>query len=425
MASRITRRSLVAKAGAAAAVTTAASSVFHAPAILAQEKTTITWLTDLPADTIVPSFHEAHPDIEVQVEAVSFNEVFQQNQVRLGSGSETPDVISVDAPLVASYGLRGWLEPMDANFTAEQKAEWVDGLVESGTYDGKLIAPPIWNSSQLFYYNEDLLTAAGVTPPGPEERWTWDQVTEASQAVTQGDVFGFQVEQPNRIYQLQPLPQGKGVPVIGDDGLTVEGIINAPEWVEAFDWWRNMHNDWAVSPKGEIDVNELFVNQKLAMCVRGPWAVRSLIDADLPFSWKTAPHPYWGEGSEICVPTDSWHLGINAKSTKKEAAATFIQYATSYDAGKLWYDAGNSWPMQKQLLTEITESPENTEFPLLSYAISAREAEFAKPRPLTPGYNEYQDILTSAFTNIQNGGNTQDELDTAAQKIEREMAKYR
>ena len=82
--------------------------------------------------------------------------------------------------------------------------------------------------------------------------------------------------------------------------------------------------------------------------------------------------------------------------------------------------------MQKQLLTEITESPENTEFPLLSYAdFAAREAEFAKPRPLTPGYNEYQDILTSAFTNIQNGGNTQDELDTAAQQIEREMGKYR
>lgn len=421
--SQISRRSLVAKAGAAAAITTGAGA-FGAPSIHAQAKTTISFLTDLPAEIIVEAFHEAHPDIEVKMESVSFEEVFQQNQVRLGSGSETPDVVSVDAPLVTSYGLRGWLEPLDEAFPEEARAEWVDALVESSLYEGKLLAPPIWNSTQLFFYNEDLLTAAGVTPPGPEERWTWEQVTEAAQAVTQGDTYGFQFEQFNRIYQLQPLPQGKGAPVIGEDGLSVEGIINGPEWVEAFDWYQKMHNEWGVSPQGEIDVNELFINQKLAMCVRGPWAITSLAAAELPFSWKAAPHPVW-EGGEIVVPTDSWHLGVNAKSLQKEAATTFIQFATSYDAGKLWYDAGNTWPMQKRLLQEIVESPENTDWPRLAYPIAARESEYAQPRPLTPAYNEYQDILNSAFENMRNGGVVQDELNTAAQRIEREMRKYR
>lgn len=419
----LNRRSLVVKGGAVAALG-AASTVFHAPAILAQDKTTVTWLTDLPADTVVPTFMDQNPDIEVKVESVSFNEVFQQNQVRLGSGSDSPDIISVDAPLVASYGLRGWLDPLDDAFSEEERAEWVDALVESGTYDGKLLAPPIWNSSQLFFYNEDVLTAAGITGPGPEERWTWEQVTEAAQAVTEGDVFGFQFEQYNRIYQLQPLPQGKGVPVIGDDGLTVEGIINSPEWVEAFDWYQKMHNEWAVSPKGSLEIEDLFINQKLIMCVRGPWAITSFSAADLPFNWKAAPHPAW-ENGEPTVPTDSWHLGLNPNSKNKEAATRFIKWATTYECGKLWYEAGDSWPMQKQLLTEITESPDNTDWPRLAYPIAAREAEFAKPRPLTPGYNEYQDILGSAFENMRNGSSAQDELDGAAQKIEREMRKYR
>ncbi len=419
----LNRRSLVVKGGAVAALG-AASTVFHAPAILAQDKTTVTWLTDLPADTVVPTFMEQNPDIEVKVESVSFNEVFQQNQVRLGSGSNSPDIISVDAPLVASYGLRGWLDPLDDAFSEEERAEWVDALVESGIYDGKLLAPPIWNSSQLFFYNEDVLTAAGVTGPGPEERWTWEQVTEAAQAVTQDDVFGFQFEQYNRIYQLQPLPQGKGVPVIGDDGLTVEGIINAPEWVEAFDWYQKMHNEWAVSPKGTLEIEDLFINQKLIMCVRGPWAITSLSAAELPFTWKAAPHPAW-ENGEPTVPTDSWHLGLNPNSQNKEAAIRFIKWATTYECGRLWYEAGDSWPMQKQLLSEITESPDNTDWPRLAYPIAARESEFAKPRPLTPGYNEYQDILGSAFENMRNGGSAQEELDGAAQKIEREMQKYR
>lgn len=113
---------------------------------------------------------EQNPDITVEVEEVAFSELFQQNQVRLGSGSATPDVISVDAPLVTSYGLRGWLEPLDDAFDQAALDVLVPELIESGTYEGQLIAPPIWNSTQLLFYNEELLTAAGVTPPAADGR---------------------------------------------------------------------------------------------------------------------------------------------------------------------------------------------------------------------------------------------------------------
>lgn len=220
------------------------------------------------------------------------------------------------------------------------------------------------------------------------------------------------------------MPQGLGAKVIGDDGLTVEGIVDSPEWVEAFTYYSNLHNEWAVSPKGTLEVEELFINQKLAMCIRGPWAVKSLMDAELPFSWKAAPHPIW-EGGEICVPTDSWHIGVNPLSEHKEAATRFAQFLASEDAGRIWYEAGNSWPSQTTLLEEIISSGENADWPLAAYPIAARESEFGKPRPLTPGYNEYQDLLTTAFENIRNGGDVQDELTSAAARIEREMRKYR
>jgi len=420
---RVHRRGLI-KAAGAIATTAAASRVYQMPAVLAQDRTTITWLTDLPGDIVVNAFNEQNPDVEVKIEAVSFNEVFQQNQVRLGSGSDSLDVISVDAPLVTSYGLRGWLEPLDDAFPADVRSQWVDALVESSSYNGQLLSIPIWNSTQLFYYNEELLSAAGITGPGPDERWTWEQVTEAAQAVTKDDVFGFQFEQFNRIYQLQPLPQGKGSQVIGDDGLTVEGIIDNEAWVSAFDWYQKLHNEWKVAPQGTIEPNELFINQKLAMCVRGPWAITSLAAADLPFSWKAAPHPIW-EGGEIVVPTDSWHLGVNPNSKNKEAAIRFLQYAGGEEAGRLWYEAGDSWPSQKSLLDEIVNNPANTEWPNAAFPIAAAESAHGVPRPLTPGYNEYQDILTSAFENLRNGGDAQTELTNAAQRIEREMRKYR
>lgn len=424
-ASSLNRRHLIRQAGLGTIGATVAAHGAPRAANAAQENVRLSWLVDLPeSEMIANRFMELNPGIQVDVELVTFREVFQQNQVRLGSASDNPCIVSVDAPLVASYGLRGWLVPLDEHFNQEQKDTWVDALVDSSIYEEQLLAPPIWNSSQLLYYNVALFEAAGVTPPGPEERWTWEQVAEAARQLTADGVWGFQFEQPNRIYQLQPLPQGKGAPVISEDGLSVEGIITSPEWIEAFTWYSNLYNEWAVAPKGEVDVQELFVNQKLAMVVRGPWAIKALSDTDLPFEWRAAPHPHW-ENGEILVPTDSWHLGVNPNCQHVDEAIRFVQFASSLEAGELWYETGVMWPPQEPLLDEIINNPENTDWPGKAYTIAAQESEYAEPRPLTPGYLEYEDILSSAFEDIRNGANVEESLTAAEQRIERELQKYR
>lgn len=416
------RRRLLGGMGAAAAL--AATRLSISAPVSAQDKVSLSWVTDLTnAEDVVAAFSQKFPNIEVNVERVTFNEVFQQNQTRLGSGSDTPDIVAVDAPLVASYGSRGWLTPLDSAFTPEQLADIVPALVDSSKYNGSLVAPAIWNSTQVLYYNLDMFTQAGVTPPADGERWTWEQIGAAAEKLTSGDVYGFQFEQFNRIYQLQPLPQGKGAKVIGDDGLTVDGIINSQEWIDAFQWYADIHNKSRVAPQGNIEVNELFINQKLAMCIRGPWAIKSNIDANLPFQWRTAAHPYWG--GDICVPTDSWHLGVNVNSKHQAEATQFVTWAASAEAGKIWYDFGASWPSENSLLTSIIDDPANADWPGKAYAVAAAESQHGVPRPLTVGYQEYQDILTTTFEDIRNGGGVEDGLNNAARQIEREMQKYK
>lgn len=422
----LTRRRLLQHSGAgAAALALAGGAAATAPQrTAAQDKVTLTWLVDLPnSQEVADRFTEANPDIEIEVELLTFREVFQQNQIRLGSKADNPDIVSVDAPVVASYGLRGWLLPLDEHIPQEQVDAWVDAQALSSVYDGKRLSAPIWNSSQLFYYNLDLFEAAGVTPPGPEERWTWDQVADAAQRLTQGDVFGFQFEQYNRIYQLQPLPQGKGAPVIGEDGLTVKGIIDSPEWIEAFTWFGDLHTKSKVAPQGTVDVHELFINQKLAMCVRGPWAIKSLTEANLPFRWRAAPHPYWG--GEIYVPTDSWHLGVNPNGKHQAEAIRFVQWSSSLEGSRVWRELEDIWPPQESLLEEIIQDPANEDWPGRAYAVAAAEAQHSEPRPLTPGYLEYEEILSDAFEDIRNGADVEQALSGAADRIDREMDKYR
>ena len=422
--SPLNRRQVLRGGAGAAGLAVAGRGLPRPAAGAAQEKVTLTWLVDLPnSQEVADRFTEANPDIEIEVELVTFREVFQQNQVRLGSKADNPDIVSVDAPVVASYGLRGWLLPLDEHIPQEQVEGWVDAQAISSTYEGQRLSAPIWNSSQLLYYNLDLFEAAGVTPPGPEERWTWDQVAEAARQLTKDDVFGFQFEQYNRIYQLQPLPQGKGAPVIGEDGLTVKGIVDSPEWIDAFTWFSNIHNEWKVAPQGNIDVHELFINQKLAMNIRGPWAIKTLTEANLPFRWRAAPHPYWG--GEIYVPTDSWHLGVNPNGKHQAETIRFVQWSSSIEGSRVWRELQDIWPPQEALLQEIINDPANEDWPGRAYAVAAGEAQHAEPRPLTPGYLEYEEILSDAFEDIRNGSEVPGALSGAADRIEREMEKYR
>src|SRR5215213_1796976 len=91
------RRRLLGGMGAAAAL--AATRLPITSSASAQEKVSLSWVTDLTnAEDVVAAFTTKFPNIEVNVERVTFNEVFQQNQTRLGSGSETPDIVAVDAP---------------------------------------------------------------------------------------------------------------------------------------------------------------------------------------------------------------------------------------------------------------------------------------------------------------------------------------
>ena len=400
--------------------------------VAGQDAVELSWITDLPgAEEVAARFTEYHPHITVRVDKVSFREVFQQNQIRLGSGSPEPDIVSVDAPVVASYGFRGWLLPLDDVFPAEQIDGWVDALHESSIYDGQLLAPPIWNSAQVMFYNADLLEAAGFAAPAADERWTWEQVTEAAQALATdadedgvNDVWGLQFGQYNRIYQLQPIPESLPTAVLGEDALTVEGIIDSEDWVRAFTWFGDLHNALGVSPQGGISSGELFRNSQLGLYVDGGWMINQFINDPLEFNWGAAPHPYW-EGGEVTVPGDSWHLGVNANTEHPEEAVEFVKFASSVEAGRLWFDVWGVWPAHEAMLAEFAEDPANAEFPQQAFVVAANEAPYVTPRPLTVGYLEYEEILSDAFEDIRNGADVAEALSQAAGRIQREMDKYR
>ncbi len=367
----------------AAAPSGESAAVPAAPAA-SGDVTTITWLTlDWNGvQDVIDVFEAENPDINVEPEMVPFNSLFEQIQVRLGAGATDPDVISVDVPLVTGYGVRGWLLPIEDVFTAEQKADWLDAAVSAGSYEGNLLAAPVSTSTQLLFYNADLFEKAGITPPGQDERVTMEYIAEIAPQLTFDedgdgitDIWGFTWEQTNRIYQLQPMPIGLGGEAIGSDGLTVEGVINAQPWIDAFTYYSQMFNEWKAAPPDDtVPAPDLFASGKLSMMIGGPWNINRLIRDDVQFNWGVSRHPYF-ENGEIVTPTGSWHIGVNANSDEPEAATRFVQWISTGKGAETWWRQGSGdFPAQKSVLALFATDEEFSQPPKSFLAVAADEA---------------------------------------------------
>ena len=257
--------------------------------------------------------------IEVEVQSFPFRDLLQTIEVRGSAKADDVDAIFVDAPLVPSYAVRGLIKPMAPYFEGEDlTALWADATVDAASWKGELWAPPLNNSSQVLYYNRDLLSAAGVDEPSasPSERATWEAVVAAAQKISDpaNGRWGMTFDQVSRYYQLQALPESAGGGSgVAEDGLSVMGKLTNDGWLKAAQFYYDTFNTWNISPKGvnPSQTAELFAAGKVGYFVGGHWNVSAFVESGVNFGM--ALHPYF-EGGTPVTGTNSWHIGVWAYS---------------------------------------------------------------------------------------------------------------
>jgi len=371
----------------------------------------------------------ADTGIEVKTEYYSFNDLLEIIEVKIASGSSDYDVISVDVPMVAAYANRGYLASMDEYFTAEEKAGWLPSALTAGSWQDTLYAPPMNNSSQLLWYNIDLLAEAGVTvrESSAENRLTYEEVEEYAKAAL--DVIdpdrnkgycGIAFQQVSRTYQMCDMPNSKGEKNIGSDGFTVDGVINTDGWVKAMTWYQNLYNNGtALRGYTADECSPNFNAGKTLFMIGGTYTLNSIQDVNFGFAHVPA---FKGYEDKVGTPTGSWHFGINKASTQYDKAADFIKYLTIGEGNDLWIEANNDVPTTLRAIEAIGNDPNADPV----FKIAAYEAlKTAVPRAVTPGYSEYSSILDAAFEDIRNGVEVKEALDSAVKQIDTAFEKYK
>ncbi len=145
-------------------------------------------------------------------------------EIKLGAKESTPDALFTDSPLISSYVMKNYLEPLDQYYTEAEKAQYVDVARQISTVDGKLYSAPLVNSSQVLYYNTAIFDQLGIPrlSKDPKDRLTWEALVELAKKVTidqnndgTPEVFGLGISQISRPYQMLTMPLSEGGQAIG------------------------------------------------------------------------------------------------------------------------------------------------------------------------------------------------------------------
>jgi multiple sugar transport system substrate-binding protein len=378
-------------------------------------------------DKVIAAFQKANPTIKIKQQAVPFDDLNSTVQSRLGAKDSDIDLYDVDEPRLASFAARGFLEPLD-DLKTQAQGKIDPKALQITTYDGKQYALPRWTSTQLLYYNKQLLAKAKVNAPSskPQTRITWEQVTaDAQKAKSAGARNGLIFDQVDRYYQLEPLPASLG----GGPGLTGPGLLQADvanaAWNQAFTWYHNIFQQ-GVAPKGvnPEQTPALFAGGDTAFFAGGPWNAAAF-DKDKAVDYGVAPFPTFAQGKPA-TSTDSWSTGISPFSKHKDAARKFLSYMT-IDATGATLTTSNNIPVQKEAFQTYLKGlgAKGARYQQIADIIEYSLANTAVSRPVSVGYVDFESVINKALADIRNGAEPAARLTQANGEVDRALAKYR
>jgi multiple sugar transport system substrate-binding protein len=398
----------------------------------AQAQTVINFLTAEEPETfaaVIEAFQQAHPEYTVEHTSVPFENMNQQIEARIGGQDPGIDVYLVDTPRVPAYVSRGYLLELEDMREAVEAVtnETARAVLEA---DGTLYALPLWTSTQLMFYNKDLLDAAGIEYPSSEEseRLTVEEVTElARKAQEAGAEWGLIPEQIDRYYQLQAFFEsaGAGPGLSGEGNMTPD--LTSDKWIETAEWYRSLFED-GISPRGiSVDqMSSVFTSGDVAFYIGGPWQFRPFTEAGINFG--VAPVPAF-EGGQPAVPTDSWGVGINPYAGDMEGARLFAEYITINPEGAGIISRGHPIPPVNQTAYDAYIAEIEQLYPAIG--ADARKimtyelANHSVSRPRSVGYVAFEEVMNRAFSDIRNGAEVRPTLEQAQNQLQRTLSRTR
>lgn len=325
------------------------------------DSNTITFWSNHPGTSkdqeneLINRFQAKYPDLKVKLidAGKNYEEVSQKFNAAL-SGGDLPDVVVLSDVWWFNYALNGTLEPLDSHFGSAgvKLDDYVDTLAADYLFNGKHYALPYARSTQIFYYNKDVWSKAGLPDRGPNSWPEFDEWGPKIQQVMGGDKWahgwGDAVNYLGWTFQGPMWTFGGGY---SDDWKLK---FNDPKSIASGKFFSDMINvKKYASIRSQIvtDFGTGVVGSAIASTgdLKG---VKQNAAGKLEFGTAFLPHPS-GPGAT----TGGAGLAIPSRisDARKENALKFIEFITNATNTSYFSQATGYMPVRKSALQDPTE----------------------------------------------------------------------
>jgi len=339
-------------------------------------------------------FEAAHPDVDVVIEDVSWDNLQQRLATDIAGGT-APDISVIATRWVLDYVQNDIAEPLDGYITPEFRKGFYENLLVPGTVGGKTYLLPILASTRALYYNKDLYEKAGVT----EVPKNWDDLLAVSKKVKEKDegAYGFGIqgkEIETDTYWYYPFwAYGGEILKDGKSGIAGDAGIKAANLYKSF--IDQGLSEPSPTGSNRQDIETLFKQGRLAALLSGPW-LRGQIASEAPnLKYGIASMP---EGTKHVTWGGTDSMMLFKSSPNKALAWKFIEEGIFSKETRLEFTLSEGFlPVTK---VEMEDPRLANDASLKAFADMLPIAKFA---PLMPQWAQVVAATTTALQQIYLG----------------------
>ena len=320
---------------------------------------------------------------------------------------KAPDVMMAPYDRVGGLGNDGQLAEVKLNKDSKTD-KTTESLVTNG---GKVYGAPAVIETLVLYYNKDLLQEAPKTFGELEELAKDSKYDFSGEA---GKNTAFLADWTN-FYYAYGLLSGNGGYVFGKDGTDPKDVgLNNQGAIDGIEYAKTWYAKW---PKGLQDtkgaanfIQTQFQEGKTAAIIDGPWKASSLKEAKVNYGVATIPTLPNGKAYSAFGGGKAWVIPAGANNP--EAAQKFVDFLTSTDQQKAFYDKTNEVPAN----TEAREYAVGKNDELTTAVV--KQFENAQPMPnISEMSTVWDPAATMLFDAVSGKKSAKDAADDAVKLI--------
>lgn len=286
-------------------------------------------------------------------------------------------------------------------------------LWDYNTYEGHICSLPFNNSTMVMYYNQDLMTQAGLDPSAPPQ--TWEELVAQAQTVVETVPGTIGVEVRDEAWWLKGLILQNGGQIMNEDSS--EPLFNSEAGYGALEFWKSLIDQGLMPPAQHGDSRDLFIAGRIAFWMSSTGNIGRVSDgAQFAFGTDFLP------GNESRGATVGGAALAMFPSDEAHELATwrFLKWLIAPENSIAWTLATGYVPIQtaaaesEEVIAAFEAQP--------VYAAGFEQLEVSSQYPHFWEMGTMDDLLAEAIEQVElEQATSQEALDAAASSLIAEM----